>query len=47
MPHIETFPNLTESEADELVALYKIKGITAEKKKEPNGSWTVTATIPD
>jgi hypothetical protein len=48
MSRIEEFSDLSESEADELVIIYKKAGATkVEKIKQDNENWTVRATLPD
>jgi hypothetical protein len=43
----QTQENVPDSELARVVAGFEAEGATVEKKKQPNGLWTVIAKFPD
>ncbi len=47
MAHVEKIKGIPDDRVDKIVAMFKADGATkVEKKKEADGTWTVTATFP-
>jgi hypothetical protein len=47
MPHTETLTNVPSSEKEEVVSDFESEGATVQSQREPDGTWTITATFPD
>lgn len=43
----ETLENVPDSEVNEVVSDFQSEGATVVKNQNADGTWTVTATIPD
>jgi hypothetical protein len=41
-----TLTDIPDADVDEVVSDFESEGCTAEKMKQANGKWTVTATCP-
>ena len=47
MKNIREIKDIPEEEVDQVVADFESEGAKVIKEKQPNGKWTVRATMPD